>query len=526
MKGAVLLLGGGLMQLPAIGAAETLGLSLHLADGNDRCPGRDMVDHFHHVDLRDREGLLKVARTIPDLQGVFTAGTDFSRSVAYVAENLGLPGISEATAIRATDKGVMRECLTRAGVSVPPYVIITESPKEPPFHYPFMVKPVDNMGARGVVLVHDDESFFTAVETARSLSASGRVIAEEFIPGEEYSLDALVHNGEVHITGIGKRHIFFAPYFVELGHTIPAEIDGAAESALTGEFTRAIRAIGITNGAAKGDIFLGRGKTGGLTAVIGEIAARLSGGFMSGWTYPLATGVPLTRLGLEIALGRAPDPRDFVPRKALYSVERALISGPGIVSDIETPDSSRPDVAEIFIHNRPGDRVVPPRNNVEKVANVIVTSVSAHRGASIAEDVLDRIVVRLKPGNPDSDRFFFHAGWQDRYCRYRVTDPGAERYLSTAIDVSAVTSNWNLRDGILPIQGPDLVSISPDRVEKNQVSISASELLARLRNERIVVFSSDASREGTVLFWRAFLAGGRQGVMYLADTVNTMGGNR
>ena len=116
---SVFLLGGGLMQLPAIEAAGRLGFIRHLADGNSRCRGRDKVEHFYHVDLRDIDGLLATARAIPDLHGVFTAGTDFSRSVAYIAESLALPGISYDVAMKATDKGLMRETLRRHGVAIP-----------------------------------------------------------------------------------------------------------------------------------------------------------------------------------------------------------------------------------------------------------------------------------------------------------------------------------------------------------------------------------------------------------------------
>ena len=83
-----------------------------LADGNPKAVARDQADHFACVDLKDKEGLLSLARAVQEqsgLDGIFTAGTDFSSSVAWVAEKLGLPGISYAAAMRATDKCLMRE---------------------------------------------------------------------------------------------------------------------------------------------------------------------------------------------------------------------------------------------------------------------------------------------------------------------------------------------------------------------------------------------------------------------------------
>ncbi|MFP4152257.1 MAG: ATP-grasp domain-containing protein [Alkalispirochaeta sp.] len=528
-KGSIFLLGGGLMQLPAIEEAKHLGLVRHLADGNSACPGRERVESFHHVDLRDTDRLLEVARTIPDLRGVFTAGTDFSRSVAYVAEQLGLPGITREVAERATDKGLMRETLARGGVNVPRYRVFHDgSEPEPTFPLPWVVKPVDNMGARGVILVHSRSDLDNAVRSAREFARSKRVIVEEYIPGEEYSLDALIYDGTVRITGIGARHIFFRPRFVELGHTIPARLNGDEYRALVDTFTAAIHAIGIDRGAAKGDIFLDHDNDGVPFATVGEVAARLSGGFMSGWTFPLATGIPLTRLGIEVALGESPEPVRFSAVHDLVSAERALISAPGTVRAIETsvtPVSSasgNTGVREVFINCTPGDRVVPPRNNVEKVANVIALGADADEAARIAADALDRIVVVLVPGDRDSDTFFFRTGWDDMYARYRVA-PSCEtrRVLSEdTADPSDLTGT-----PVEPIIAASLKDLggSIADLENNQISISPSELVDRLVLEGQLELRHDADRDRSILFWRSLIAGGRQGVRYFSDTA---GGTR
>ena len=56
-------------------------------------------------------------------------------------------------------------------------------------------------------------------------------------------------------------------------------------------FKQGIHALGITIGAAKGDI-----KVTENGAKVGEIGARLSGGFMSAYTYPYSTGVSVIKM--------------------------------------------------------------------------------------------------------------------------------------------------------------------------------------------------------------------------------------
>ncbi len=118
----IMILGAGVMQLPGIRLAKQSGWRVIVADGNMEALGSPLADHFEAVDLKDKDGLLAVARqyhTRYGLDGVFTAGTDFSSSVAWVSEKMGLPGITFEAAMRATDKCLMREAFQRAGVPSP-----------------------------------------------------------------------------------------------------------------------------------------------------------------------------------------------------------------------------------------------------------------------------------------------------------------------------------------------------------------------------------------------------------------------
>ncbi|MFP4011158.1 MAG: ATP-grasp domain-containing protein, partial [Spirochaetaceae bacterium] len=288
----ILVLGAGIMQIPALETARRNGWRLIVADGNPDAPGRHLADAFHAVDLSDEEGLLELARDYRNhgqLDGVFTAGTDFSTSVAYVAESLGLPGLDYESARNARDKFRMRRVLREAGVPAPAFVEVQgvvdlRADSLPTF--PLVVKPVDNMGARGVRRVDTPAELEEAVPEALRFSRSGRVVVEEFISGPEFSIDALVVDGTLHLCGIADRHIRFPPYFIEVGHTMPTERSEADQQRIAGVLEAAAQALGIRNGAAKGDIFLTDNGP-----MVGEVAARLSGGYMSGWTYPYSSGV-------------------------------------------------------------------------------------------------------------------------------------------------------------------------------------------------------------------------------------------
>ena len=82
-------------------------------------------------------------------------------------------------------------------------------------------------------------------------SRTGRAIAEEYMEGPEFSIDAFVFDGELTVTGFADRHIFFPPYFIEMGHTIPSCADDKSRLALFKAFADGVRSLGLSYGQAK-----------------------------------------------------------------------------------------------------------------------------------------------------------------------------------------------------------------------------------------------------------------------------------
>jgi biotin carboxylase len=407
------------MQLPAVRLARRNGWNVVVAAAGIGPEIEELAHRCERVDLRDREAVTRFARLLKEhggLDGVFTAGTDFSTTVAWAAERLGLPGIPYEAAVTATDKARMRAALQAHNVPSPRFFTVkagaTDSGVQPPriksppvtlpegLSFPLVVKPVDNMGARGVRRVDEPEQLHEAVETALGQSASGQAIVEQYLEGPELSLDALIHDGKITICGVADRHIYFPPYFVEMGHTMPSELSAEVLAEAEEVFRRGIRALGITRGAAKGDI-----KITSEGAVVGEIAARLSGGYMSGWTYPFASGVEVTAAALNIAVGLPPG--DLEPRRSWVSAERAFISIPGTVRSLEGLEQagSIPGIEELFLRVGPGLQVRLPINNMGKCGNLISKAPSRAQAVEAVESAVRSVLVRLKPADPLTDSF-------------------------------------------------------------------------------------------------------------------------
>jgi biotin carboxylase len=516
MQERIIIVGAGVKQGPVISIAQELGFFTIAVDGSASAPAIALADQFEQIDLKDKEGIEAFARSLQNsggLCGILTAGTDFSATVAWVAEKLGLPGIPYEAALNASDKSRMRSCFKHAALPSPEFITITSADEDQdlPGTYPLVIKPVDNMGGRGCRRVNSAGEFREAATDALRFSRSGRAIVEAFMDGPEFSVDAIVYHGEITICGLADRHIFFPPYFIEMGHTMPTTIEPGQQEAMLATFRAGVRALGLTGegsvGAAKGDIKLTpRGP------MIGEIAARLSGGYMSGWTYPYASGVEPIRAAILIAAGR--DPAGLAPLKNWTSAERAFISIPGTVKAISGIDTARnyPHVRDIFLRITEGSKVSFPENNVTKCGNVISAAPDRVTAVTAAENAARSILIRLDPADPETAVFLSAAG--------TAFPPGAFQ-LSPRIRAVLAAFPETRRGGrkLLLIPFPEFSSSGIT----DYVGRSVEETLQAVRT--LTGFSLPETgkltdNSNTLLgrsFWAALIRGGYQGAAYYLD---------
>ena len=534
-----LILGAGLMQKPAILSAKSLGYKTVVIDADKTAVCVGMADEFRQIDLKAKEEILEYAKELnknSELKAVFTAGTDFSASVSYVCENLGLPAHSYQAALNASIKTQMRECFDKAGIPSPKFTRVS---KDNDFNevlksvlgkmdFPLVVKPVDNMGARGCRMVRSEVEFLPAVKVAIEASRTGNAIIEEYMEGPEYSIDALVYNGTMTITGFAIRHIKYPPYFIEVGHTMPAVLDKKQHDELISVFALGAKSLGLTCGAAKADIkYTSKGP------MIGEIAGRLSGGYMSGWTYPYASDLNLTKQGLLIACGEEPEELisnrikvDYKPSELcknmekpyeLYEVpckrtsaERAWISIPGEVEYIENI-TEYTDKAVFDLLPRAtvsiGSEIDFPRNNVQKCGNIISVSHLHNIAMESAEDAVSNIFITLKPNNKKTEQFL--AGTCEKDEELFPPDAFGRLSESELLEIKEnIPENAKIVDFI-----PKILKSSEyiNKRDWNYNTIQKTcEKFDELRKKHPEL---DGKR-----FWSALLRGGIQAAVYVSDS--------
>ncbi|MGH0949602.1 ATP-grasp domain-containing protein [Bacillus mycoides] len=305
----IMILGASILQIPAILKAKEMGLCVIAVDMDKNAVGFKYSDVSEVISTIDISGVVEVAKKY-NIDGVMTLASDMPmQTVAAVAKELKLVGVSTNTALKATNKAFMREALHEHNVPIPLFFRV--SSKEDylkaiqAFGSGYIVKPVDNSGSRGVFLIEDfkdTELIESAFEYSKRYSRSGEIIVEEYMTGEEISVETLSIDNDVHVIAITDKVTTGAPYFVEMGHSQPTRHNDEMKKRIMEVACMAVKAIGIKDGPAHTEMKI----TADGPKVI-EIGARLGGDSITTHLTPLSTGVDMVECTIKIALGEKPN---------------------------------------------------------------------------------------------------------------------------------------------------------------------------------------------------------------------------
>ena len=397
------LVSGGMEAIPGVKKAKELGLHVVVSDGNPKAPAFSFADDSFVVSTYDIERTVNLAldyhHKVRRIDGVLSVGADVPLTVASIADKLGLPGISLATARLSSDKLEMKRCFERSKIPIPWY-----SPVESFEHLKRLVddtddtlilKPVDSRGARGVLKLCKDTDLEWAYNHSLSFSPTNRIMVEEFLYGSQISTESIIINGKVVTPGFSDRNYEFidkfSPFIIENGGDQPSKLSDNNVDLVKRVAERAALAMGIVNGTAKGDIVL----TDEGPKVI-EMAARLSGGWFCSDQIPLATGVDFIGIAIRLALGDKVRLDDITHKFSRGVSQRYLFTSPGKVVSINNVDEAKslPGIQKVEIFVEEGDIVLPVTDHTKRTGMVIAVGENREEAIERAVKAVNMIEIK------------------------------------------------------------------------------------------------------------------------------------
>lgn len=297
MTKTLLVIGAGEYQLPGIIKAKKMGLKVISTDFNPNAIGFEHSDDHYVIDVKNKEENLKIAEK-HNIDGVLSFATEIAvPTVAYIAEKLNLHGIRYEAAINATNKLKMRAIFKKHNVPSIKFFEITTLKTlfkvGNDLGYPFVFKPADSSGSRGVTIIYSIDEIADAFSRAMNYSISKKCIAEEFFEGIESTIEGFSYKGEHTVLAISQKKKPETKYRVAMELFYPPTFNKEIIKKIEKAVTDAVVALGINNGMTHSEVIVN--DKGNLTIV--EVAARGGGFGISNKIIEYITGFdPITAL--------------------------------------------------------------------------------------------------------------------------------------------------------------------------------------------------------------------------------------
>jgi biotin carboxylase len=335
----------------------------HQADWERRyAEGWSVVDFADTIDGEEMILAAKQAAARHPFDGVLTWDEARVLQAAKVAQALQLPGGDPDMVLRCRDKHLTRTALAAAGVPQPRSVLAGSLPEAlsaaAQIGYPVVLKPRAMAASLGVVRVDDPAQLARHFTFARDTTVPGAwhydlVLVEEYLTGEEISLDAAVHRGRTLPLCVARKELGYPPYFEEVGHLVDAADPLLSDPGLLAILQRTHEALAFTDGMTHTEFKL----TPDGPKVI-EVNARL-GGDLIPYLGQCATGIQPGAVAAAVACGQLPAVAASACR--VGAIRFFYASEPDTtIEQVEFAGLAHPalDTAGVLVD--PGDVVSPP----------------------------------------------------------------------------------------------------------------------------------------------------------------------
>lgn len=351
----LMILGGSDVQVPLISRAKARGYKTVVVSPFANEPGKKYADIGIEADVRDKGFVLEKAREL-NIDGVITDQTDIAvRTVAYVAENMGLSGIGCDKARLFTDKFLMREACRKFGIKTLRYEKVSNVNEAVDFYRDLdsamIMKPIDSQGSRGVVLIEKEDDIYENFDSSKGYSTADEVLLEEYVEGREFVVEGMALDHQFKNLIIGDTYYFdIKNVFSAKQRVFPTNVDECLKKKVLDINEKIITSFGLRQGITHSEFIMS-----GNDVILIETAARGGGVFISSDLISLSTGICTEDFLINLALGEQKRFPEIIPDRcaccylAFYLPVGTVVSTDGIKAAEELEFTHRNNLSNIKI---------------------------------------------------------------------------------------------------------------------------------------------------------------------------------
>ena len=189
-----------------IATAKDMGIFVIVADRSPDSPSKRFAHLAVDISTNDIDSLERLCRA-EMVDGVFTGFEDFNIHIACeLCRRLDLPFYATREQLDfVTNKINFKDKCRECGVPVVEQYALAEAIADG--KYPYIIKPADSYGSRGITICKDFDELKSGYEKAVGVSSTGTAIIERFVDNDHgVELFYTVVNGNVHLTVTADRY--------------------------------------------------------------------------------------------------------------------------------------------------------------------------------------------------------------------------------------------------------------------------------------------------------------------------------
>lgn len=353
------------------------------------------ADQFYHR-FRD----LNVIGVVP--------GIEYSVPfAARLAERWGLPGATLGAAELLRDKTQLRLVTRAAGIANPASKEISGPDEARDFMIEHggsvVLKPANRQAAVGAFILHEVSGIEDAWAQALKQDEGPfvpdrqfplRMLVEEYVHGEEFSVEMLVRDGEQLFANVTGKVLYDGPRPIELGHTVPAQISDELTEALAAGTRALVDATGFRTGFLHCEWIVRDG-----TPYLVECAGRMPG---DGIIELIENCYPVDIVQAYYRVMRGEPVSIELPRRAAYGgAVWFLAAEAGEVLSVEGHDEAKavPGVMTCDVVVHAGDRTNELRSSWDRIAVVSGKADTVDEALRLVQESINKITVKVGPAS-------------------------------------------------------------------------------------------------------------------------------
>jgi biotin carboxylase len=254
---------------------------------------------------------------------------------------------------------------------------------------PIVLKPANRQASVGTQVIHSpvevEQAWSNCVVQDEGIFVPDRpmelrMLAEQFIKGDEYSVEMLVREGKSLFVNVTGKQLYPGPRPVELAHIVPADISADLAELLGSETLRVVAAVGFGDGILHCEWIVSDG-----VPYLVECAGRLAG---DGIIELIERAYPVDLVRSYYAVMKGEPLVGELPRVAKGGAAvRFLSIEPGVVESVDGVEDARQadGVFLLDVSVGVGARFLGLRSSWDRAGIVMTTGDSSGEALQLAE---------------------------------------------------------------------------------------------------------------------------------------------